>query len=428
MSAVAPLRMLRERPLLANTAALVAMRATNLAARLALLFLLARHVDPASFGLVVFALSVAEIAKVVADFGMDTLAIREYAIERPPGHWTRFAASLAGAKLVFGLVVYAALAGWLLATRSRAQAELGLVVGLTALTALAINFAIDWYQARLRVGRVIVPVVASNVALVALAALLVPRLPGLHVLAALFPAFELVNGLVLLAALRAEGLVGRPAIAFDRLGDLVRGALPIAATGVLIMVYSRLDVLVLSSRLDAAAVGLYGVAFRLTEPVQMAAAAFGLSVLSRFAAWFHAPAGVSLRAAALRYALFTLAVGAAAAAVLAIAAPPLVARFLPAYADAGPILRVLAASLVFRSLNATLAGILQGAGRFRLLTGIALWNVAATWACLQWFVPREGALGAALALLSVEGVNSLLQAGMVARVVAAHGRSQAHAQ
>jgi O-antigen/teichoic acid export membrane protein len=167
-------------------------------------------------------------------------------------------------------------------------------------------------------------------------------------------------------------------------------------------------------------------AFRFTEPVQMAAAAFGLTVFSRFAAWFQQPSAEALGSAARRYVGYTLAYGLTAAGALAWLAPPLIARFLPAYLPAVPALRILAAALVFRSLNATLAGILQGAGRFQLLGGIALWNLCWMWLCLRLLVPSLGAIGAALAVLIVEGVNSVIQGVLVARVVSVPG-GQAHA-
>lgn len=419
------LRTLATHPLLANSTALIALRATNLLARLALLFTIAHAVPPAAFGLVVFALSVTEIGKVAADFGMDTLSIREFAAERPPGEHARFAAALAAAKLVFGLVTYAVLAVWFVWKGPREQAELGLIVGATALTALLISFSVDWFQARLRVARILVPVAVLNTFSALLAVLLVPHLHDLRLQAALFPLLEVISGLTLLVWLRREDLLAPPYFAWSRVLPLAGDSLPIAATGLLIMFYSRLDVLVLSSRLGPAEVGHYGIAYRLTEPVQIAAAAFGLSVFSRFAAWFRDPAGRSLRRTALRYVLATLAYGVACALVLALLAPPVIRRFFADYVPAIPVLRVLAAGLVFRSLNATLAAVLQGAGRFRLLTGLAAWNLAAVFGTLTLFVGRWGAPGAALALLTVEGLNTVLQCGLILHVLARHERSLA---
>jgi O-antigen/teichoic acid export membrane protein len=412
-----------ERPLVANSTALVALRATNLIARLILMFAIAHAVPPAAFGLVVLALSLGEIGKVVADFGMDTLAIREYAVDLEPGAHERFASALAAAKVVFGAITYIGLAVWFAWKGPGEMAELGIIIGATALTALLINFALDWYQARLRIARVFIPVMLSNVLLAVAALLLVPRLHDLRLQAALFPAFELVNGLVLLIWLRREGLMAAPHFAFDRIPALARASLPIAVTGFIIMLYSRLDVLVLSSRLDPAAVGHYGMAFRFTEPIQLAAAAFALSVFSRFSAWFRDPAMHSLRRAAYRYLGATLAYGVISALALGLLAPPVIRRFFPEYVPAIPVLRVLAAALVFRSLNATLAGIIQGAGRFRLLTGIALWNLAVVFALLNVLVHRYQAPGAALALVLAEGLNSSIQIAFVARILSRHERS-----
>lgn len=421
---VTGVRGLLGRPLLANSGALVALRATNLLARLAVLFASARVTAPSQFGLVVFAMAVAEIGKVAADFGMDTLAIREYAADDPddPGAHGRFAAALAAGKLAFGGLVYASLAAWFLWRGPREQAELGLIAGLTAVTALLITYALDWYQARLRIARVFAPVVAANVLLALAAVLAVPRLADLRLQVALFPALELASGLVLLVLLRREGLLAPPWVSFGRLPGVLAACLPIAVTNLVIMLYSRLDVLVLSSRMDSAAVGHYGIAFRLTEPVQIAAAAFALSVYSRFSGWFRDPAA-AVRAPALRYLVATLGYGAAAALALGLLAPPVIRAWFPGYLPAVPVLRILAATLVFRSFNATLSGIVQGAGRFRLLTGIALWNLALVFALLTVFVPRFGAPGAALALLVGEGLNSLIQLALVARLVARHERT-----
>lgn len=422
-SAADRLRALVAHPLLTNSTALVALRATNLLARLALLFAIAHVVPPAQFGLVVFALSVAEIGKVAADFGMDTLAIREFAGEGPPESHARFASALAAGKVVFGGLVYAALAAWFVWRAPAEQAAPGLIVGATAVTALLVTFSLDWYQARLRIARVFAPVALANTAFAVAAVLLVPRLHDLRLQVALFPALELASGLVLLALLRGEGLLRAPLLSFGRVPRLVLESLPIALTQVVVMLYSRLDVLVLSSRLDPAVVGHYGIAFRLTEPVQIAAAAFGLSVFSRFSGWFRDPAVKTLRAPARRYLLATLGYGAVAALALALLAPPAIRAFFREYEPAIPVLRVLAATLVFRCLNATLAALLQGGGRFRLLTGLALWNLAVVFALLSVLVPRFGAPGAALALLAGEGLNSIVQLLFVARLLASHERS-----
>lgn len=424
----APLRALLARPVLANSVALVALRATNLAARLGLLFVIARLIPPAEFGMVVYALSIVEIAKVVSDFGMDTLAIREYAIGRDAAARTHFAASLAAAKTVFGVVVYGALAAYFLLMRSSGEAQLGLLLGLSLFTALLINFALDHFQARLHVLRVLPQVLLVNLVLTVLAIVALPHLSDLHLKVLCFPLIELAGGLVLLAALRHEGLLGRPAFRFGEVLALTQRSLPIAITGIVIMLYSRLDVLVLSSRLGEAAVGYYGVAFRLTEPFQLAAAAFGMSVFSRFSAVFHTEPASALRPLALRYALPTLGYGLASALAVGMLAPPLVAHWLPAYSEAMPILRILAGALVFRTMNATLAGILLGAGRFQLLTGLAVWNLILTFSLLTVLVPRFGAPGAAWASLLGEAFNMILHIALVGRTISLRERTVAHAR
>jgi O-antigen/teichoic acid export membrane protein len=78
---------------------------------------------------------------------------------------------------------------------------------------------------------------------------------------------------------------------------------------------------------------------------------------------------------------------------------------------------------VFRSLNATLAGIVQAAGQFRALAVLAGWNLGMVFALLSWLVPRDGAEGAALALLLGEGINCTFQLAWVARIVSRRERT-----
>ena len=412
------------RPVLANTAALVVLRGSNLAVRLGLLFLIARAVQPPEFGRLVLALSVAEVCKVVADFGMDTLAIREYALAADRAAVSVFAGSFAWCRVACAAVVQTGLITWFLVTQPPATALVGVALSFSVWTSLLQGFSLDWFQARLRAGHALWPVLAANLAGGALAALAVIRVPGLQAKALALPALELLVGAVLLLALRREEgwAFGRPTS--ESMRALFRASVPVAATAILVMLYSRLDVLVMADRLPAADLGRYGIAVRLTEPFQIAAAVFGLSVYSRFVPWFKpdpdahdAPPAGSLRAAALRYVAGTLVYGVVVAMTLYAFAPSALTRFLPAYISAVPLVRLLAGVLVFRSLNATMAGMVQAAGHFRALTLLAVWSLVSVFALLLFFVSRDGAEGAALALLLGEGVGTLILMVGVARIV-----------
>ncbi|HXS83859.1 MAG TPA: polysaccharide biosynthesis C-terminal domain-containing protein [Methylomirabilota bacterium] len=425
-------RLQAARPVLANTSALVILRGSNLAVRLGLLFLIARAVQPQDFGRLVLALSVAEVGKVLADFGMDTLAIREYALAADRGAVSRFAGSFAAGRVVCAALVQSGLIAWFLLTQAPEQAAVGVILSFSVWTSLLQGFSLDWFQGRLRVPRVVWPVLTANVLGGAAAAFVASSAPGLGIKALALPALELLVGGVLLFALRREESWALGAPSVERMRALLRASLPIAITAILIMLYSRLDVFVMAGRLPAVDLGRYGIAMRLTEPFQIAAAVFGLSVYSRFAAWFSAPearaaapAAGTLGPSAVRYAAGTLAYGVTVGALLAVVGPVVLAKFLPAYLAAVPPLRLLAGALVFRSLNATLAGIIQAAGRFRALALLAAWNLALVFVLLLVLVPRAGAEGAALALLLGEGLNTVFQLVWVARIVSRRERSAA---
>jgi len=413
---------------LANTGALLVLRGSNLALRLGLLFLIARAVQPPEFGRLVLALSVVEVGKVLADFGMDTLAIREYALAADRAAVGEFAASFAWCRILCALVVQTAVVAWFLAMQPPATALVGVVLSFTVWTSVLQGFSLDWFQARLRVLRVLWPALTANLLGGLAAAYAVVQLPGLEAKAIVLPALELLVGGVLLLALRGEEAwtFGRPSAA--RMRALWRASVPIAVTAILIMLYSRLDVFVMAGQLPAVDLARYGIAFRCTEPFQMAAAVFGLSVYSRFVAWFKPPDGTgavpassTLGPAVLRFVGGTLVYGVAVAVGISALAPAAIARFLPGYVTAVPPLLLLAVVLVFRTLNATLAGIVQAAGRFHAMALLAAWNLALVFVLLLILVPRAGAEGAALALLFAEGINTVFQLVWVSRIVSRHG-------
>src|SRR4029450_12616068 len=129
-------------------------------------------------------------------------AIREYAAARDGAAQGRFAASLAGAKVLMGALTYAAVARWFVLAQPPATAGIGLVLGLTIGAALWTNYSIDFFQARLDVRRALGPVAAANAVSLAVGLLLLPRLHDLRAQAGLFPLVEVVSAFALWLALR----------------------------------------------------------------------------------------------------------------------------------------------------------------------------------------------------------------------------------
>ncbi|HEX6288545.1 MAG TPA: oligosaccharide flippase family protein [Herpetosiphonaceae bacterium] len=406
----------RINPLVSNTLSVTILRGTNTLTRVICLFIIARFLNPDLFGMIVFAMTVAEIAKVVADFGVDTLVIREFATTQSERYRQRLAGTAAQAKMVCGLIAYVLLLLCFALTQPQAQLQIGAVAGLLIFTGLWTNFSLNYFQARLQTNQIIAPVMVVNIATVGIIALLFLIRPSALLGVAMLPIAEAISASILLRRFRALVRIDMGGAWIADTYRLLVQAFPIAGTIILVTLYTRLDVIALSSLADTASVGYYGIAFRLTEPVQLVAAAFAMSVYSHLAATL-ADEHRHTRHLIIRYGALTVGYGVLCAIALALIAPLLIHWLLPQYSPAIPILRMLAVALIFRTLNSCLTSTIQAYGQFSRITRIALLNLCVICGLLLMLVPRLGAPGAALALLIGEVLNTIIQIVLVKQMI-----------
>jgi O-antigen/teichoic acid export membrane protein len=411
------MRVLRN-PVLSNTAAIILLRGTNTASRLAVMFLIARGFAPSVFGIVVLAFTVTEIAKVVADFGVDTLAVREYAVLDTPEAWSSFAGVVALAKLVCGVLVYLVVAVAYLLTQDGVQLQIGLVASLLLLTNLWINFSVDFFQGRLETAQVLAPSLICSTASVLAIALLFWGAPNLIWGLWVLVCFELLNGLLLFLALRKRLHVQPAQVQAQQLRSLLLRCLPVVSTALIVALYTRLDVVVINTFFSAAQVGYYGLAFRMTEPFLLVAASLAMSIYSRMASLLSVGELLRARGFLVRYSAVLTAYGLVACLLLGIVAPIVVTTLLPAYSAAIPIVQLLAVTLFVRTINSGLNNAIMAFGHYAMITGIASFNLVFIGAMLLVLVPRFGAAGAAMALLIGEVINTLLHLGVLRRLFA----------
>src|SRR4051794_21622943 len=99
-----------------NSVSLIVLRGSTTATRLLILFIIARFSAPKEFGLISYAIAVTEIAEVIADFGIDTMALREFAIMRDETAQRTFAKTVAIAKLLCTTIIYVAVVSFFWST------------------------------------------------------------------------------------------------------------------------------------------------------------------------------------------------------------------------------------------------------------------------------------------------------------------------
>jgi O-antigen/teichoic acid export membrane protein len=394
-----------------NSIAVLLLRGTTIFTRIAALFVIAKLTNSQAFGMVSIAVALAEIGKVVADFGTDTLSLKEYAIDADPGRLQVFAGTVAKTKLLCCSVVYTALAAYFLVVEPLPNALIGMVAGLLLITTSASNFSINYFQARLRIPEILWPIIANNVLALCLVALALSLYPSALLGVAILPAAEAVNALILYRYFNKNVRLGK-AQQIDVWALMQRG-LPIAISIIIVAIYTRLDVIVLEKFFDKSIVGEYGIAFRCTEPFQLVTSAFAITAYSHLSAILDKRKFAEANKFILKYGAMIFSYGLGICLVLLLVAPPLIQAFLPQYQNSIPILRILAAAIVFRTPTASLTCMIQAYGHYRWITYVSVWNLGFIAVMLAILVPRMSSIGAAYSLLIGEVVNVLIQGSML---------------
>lgn len=242
----------------------------------ALFIIAARGLGAADFGRFNYAANLAGLALVGMDLGLNLLLTREVA--RQPQELGRWLGSLLAIKLVLAGVIIAGLA---LALRLLGDPEAGLVLAVAGLQALwgLSELGAAGLSGSERMGREALAKVLGRLVALALAGGLLWQGAGLWGLVAGLAAGNLV------AALTCLGLA-RPLspwrVRLDRafLGRLAKDGLPLALTGIFTLVYSRVDVVMLTALgRPWAEVGWYTAAVRVTDALAMLAGLVAAALL-----------------------------------------------------------------------------------------------------------------------------------------------------
>jgi len=376
---------------------------------------IARYLSVETFGRYVLVLATIELFRQVADFGIDYIAVRRLA--RDPG-----AAVLRPAlrlKLAMSLVAVACAEAFALALGYGPQfmdylalASLGLLFSATAST-LATSF-----QATLSMRRLVPVNATANLLMLALVwagIFLHVSVAGFLMAAALAEAYGLALTFLLLR--RAGHWAQRVAPVWAPARGLLAEATPLGLASVLVMVYFRLDTIVLSKVAGETEVGRYGAIFRVTEGSLALAAGLAATFLPLLSSYLANPDSRP-RALELYERGFNVLLASSvllASTIMLLAGPIMRLLYGAPYADAAPGLAVLTWSTVFMSLNILQGSTFVALGRQRTLLGITVVNLLINVALVLTLIPRFGLLGACAATVVTEGANTLIQNALLAR-------------
>jgi O-antigen/teichoic acid export membrane protein len=348
----------------------------------------------------------------VTDFGTENLFLRNLA--RADSHTQRTAllarfGVFRAAALSIGVPLYALAVVAILHGPLR---DVDFLPVLLLLTSGAAGYAFTYYQSKMQMGLAARIVLRVTVLTMLVVLAVRPEQMALQLL--VLVAFELAIAIALLASVTAGASLAWKDVAehasLFTMRAVARESMPLAMVALLVVAYSRLDVLVIGPIAGPIALGLYSYAYRVSEPFRFIGAAADSTLYSYVSAHLDVPGkGVQISR------MFGIVV--VYSTVLAIAAV-LTAGFLvwfgySQYRAAMPTVVVLGGALFVRCINGFLVALLYARAQYTAVLRIALCNALAMAAIIYPSVAAFGILGAAAALLLVEVLNCLLQARLV---------------
>ncbi len=377
---------------LANLGWLFAERGVRLGLGVVVGFLVARHLGPAQLGALSYAVALTTLVGAVVSLGLDAVVKRDL-LCRPEA-----AAEILASSAILRFAAGAIGAGGLLAVAASGRGGEPHLLGILALTLLQPAFLMSevWLQAHLR---------AKWVAAAQIGALVVSSILRLGLIAADAPVTAFAWVVLLELALTAVGIqlvarrAGCPirprAARRTEMRRLLAESWPLLFAGVAVVVYMKIDEVMLRHLVGPAAVGLYSAATRLTEIWFFVPTALASSLLpALLRARERGDAAYRLRLQ--QYFDLSAAAAYALSIPMALAAPWVVRlAYGAAFAESAPIVAVHIWSSVFVFLGVARGQWLvnEGLQRFYLASTVAgaVLNVLLN----LLLIPRWGGLGAA---------------------------------
>jgi O-antigen/teichoic acid export membrane protein len=398
-------------PLIKNTSSTIIIRGLSGITRIVILLLITRQFGPLEFGRLALAISVTEIFKIMADAGLDIITIRRFSLHRRLS--SRIMNNVLSLKLVTATAGYflSMLVFWVL-YRSFDGLILMLILSLSIYTTLLINAFLSYFQAHLKTADVIVSNIVSATAYAALTLIGMYYHLALEFFALMIPASELIN-------LMLTGRVYRHfqsiQLRFNKkiILSLLKESLPSGISGLIVVVYLRMDNLMIGKLIGEQGVGVYATAYRLTEPFLLLFSSLSFSIYAILSKFRTVHESSEAKRTFVTLMLSAIGVSFLFAALMSIFSSDIVGILSESYKAAGAVLMILSWSIFFKAVNSQLTAFINSRAQYRLMMIISLFNLLIAVACNLLLIPRYGIRGAAGAVVITEGVNMLIQAACV---------------
>ena len=367
-----------------------------------------RFLGDVKFGELYFAITLVMLIGFPIEFGFNQQLTREVA--QQPGQAQRYLSSILFIKTSLWLLLYGGmlLICWLLGY----SLELRVLVGICGITLLSGSLANAFSALHYAFEQTVFPTVGTILekglsALVGILAL--KQGAGVEVMACILLGGSIISMLwQALWAFRRLGLDLR--IDPSLLKDLMRSSIPFLASGVLGVIYYRLDTVLLSFMASTAVVGWYGASYRIFDTLVFLPSLVISAVMYPVFSKLSTHSLSDLRIAVEKSMNFLLFCGMPIAVGLIVAAPAIIGFLYhrPEFVHSIPAMQALAPGLVFLYINSVLSALLISTKREKnimILAAIALiFNLGLN----LYLIPRYQHVGAA----AVTSLTELLLMGL----------------
>ena len=395
------------RAIVRNSFSTIIVRGTFGFARIIIFMILAKAYGAEYFGLYSLILIIIEIAKVFSDLGVDIVSIRRFAADSQNIH--SVLESILGLKLLaatFGSIL--ALSLYAIFYRDSFGFVLLAIGCISIFTTLPLNAFVSYYQTKLSMEKIIKAHLIGYGCYLFFSLLAILFKTSLFILIAIIPLSE---GIILFLLIRRYQIQAPIRVKFNIpfIRTLLAESIYVGIAGLAVVIYLRLDNVMISRLLDLKSVGQYAFAYRLIEPFSLLFTSFGISLYASLSALSINTKVYERLSLAKNTLIGMLAIACAGILFYIFLVRPLLPSFSIEYMRSGDVLLMLCFVLFFKALNTQLTAILNSMEKFRIVSGITFIDLVTSVVLNYIFISHYGIVGAAMAVVGTEFVNSLLQ-------------------
>ena len=353
-----------------NTGVIIAGNVAFRLVSLVVIIYLARYLGTAGFGKYSFVFAYLAFFGIITDLGLQQILVREMA--REPSTAPTLIGNAYFIRLL--LTVFAVVLSIVIITLLPYPVDTTSYIYIASITLFFISFS-DFYATIFQANLSMEYDVIAKLAFKFISAGLILWIIFSHgTLTQVMIVLVISEGIKTLISYLFSRKFVRPrfAIDFGLWSYLLKACLPLALTGVITIIYYRIDVIMLSVMMGDTAVGIYSAAYRLCDPFSLIPYALTMSLFPLMSAYFKSSKDDLIRTYALAFKYLLIIALPLAVGVALVADKVILLIYGTSFADSSTVLQILIWSVMFGMVNALLWDVLVAIDMQKLI----MWSVA----------------------------------------------------